>query len=163
MCCSESEFLPKKRHQQHREGVFRSLHYLNVAKRFPFSSGSVAAIYSSHMLEHLLPGVARQCLGECFRVLEPGGVLRLGVPDLDQAVEAHNPADPEPFLKLLFESDQLRGKNRHWWHYNEALFRKTLGELGFSSVERTEYRSGRCPDVERIDMRPESLFIEATK
>lgn len=40
--------------------------------------------YHSHVLEHLTPEQGRDLLSECFRVLKPGGVLRIVVPDLEQ-------------------------------------------------------------------------------
>lgn len=50
----------------------------------PFGNDSVAVVYSSHFLEHVprprVPGL----LAECFRVLRPGGVLRLVMPDLEE-------------------------------------------------------------------------------
>jgi SAM-dependent methyltransferase len=49
--------------------------------RFPLADGSVVAIYASHVFEH----VSIYCIGvvlrECYRVLAPGGVLRIVVPD----------------------------------------------------------------------------------
>jgi predicted SAM-dependent methyltransferase len=49
-----------------------------------FAAGSVAEIYCSHVLEHLSHrGELQTALGEFFRVLKPGGMLRVSVPDLD--------------------------------------------------------------------------------
>lgn len=49
-----------------------------------FAAASVTEIYASHIYEHLdykdeLPNA----LHEAFRVLRPGGIIRIGVPDLD--------------------------------------------------------------------------------
>jgi hypothetical protein len=39
-----------------------------------------------------------------------------------------------------------------------------LREAGFSEVQRCRYREGRCPDLDRLDNRPEeTLFMEAVK
>jgi len=48
-----------------------------------YQTESVDVVYSSHMLEHLAPEKARSFLSECRRVLRPGGILRLAVPDLE--------------------------------------------------------------------------------
>jgi hypothetical protein len=53
-----ARLLNKQRYLQHSEGVFRKVHYLNGAKRFPFPNDSFQAVFSSHMLEHLPPMVA---------------------------------------------------------------------------------------------------------
>ncbi len=55
----------------------------NLAKGIPFDNDSVDAVYHSHLLEHLDWPVAELFLLECKRVLKPGGVLRIVVPDLE--------------------------------------------------------------------------------
>lgn len=54
----------------------------DLRKPLPFEDDSLSAIYSSHTLEHLYLEQAKCLLQECFRVLEPGSVLRMVVPDL---------------------------------------------------------------------------------
>jgi SAM-dependent methyltransferase len=49
----------------------------------PFDDGAVVACYASHVLEHLSKVEASRLLAECQRVLRPGGVIRLVVPDLE--------------------------------------------------------------------------------
>jgi predicted SAM-dependent methyltransferase len=49
----------------------------------PEADGSIDAVYSSHVLEHLTPEEAIPFLAEQRRVLKPGGVLRIVVPDLE--------------------------------------------------------------------------------
>lgn len=61
----------------------------DVRKGLPFPSGSLSAIYASHLLEHLYLEEAKRLLGECFRVLGPGGILRAVVPDLKAIVEEY--------------------------------------------------------------------------
>lgn len=47
-------------------------------------SGSVAVVYTSHFLEHVPRSLVPALLAECFRVLRPGGVIRLVLPDLEE-------------------------------------------------------------------------------
>src|ERR1700761_3087677 len=48
------------------------------------SDGSCAEIYASHVLEHLgYDGELQATLQGFYRVLEPGGRLRVSVPDMD--------------------------------------------------------------------------------
>jgi SAM-dependent methyltransferase len=51
---------------------------------FPFENESYEAVYGSHVLEHLQPEEAGFVLGECHRVLKPGGIIRIVVPDLEE-------------------------------------------------------------------------------
>ena len=56
---------------------------LDVRRGLPLGEGVAAAVYSSHVLEHLTESEARPFLAEMRRVLKPGGVIRLVVPDLE--------------------------------------------------------------------------------
>lgn len=57
----------------------------DLSKGIPFDSNSVDAVYHSHMLEHLDRDVAIQFLKEVKRVLKPGGIHRIVVPDFEKA------------------------------------------------------------------------------
>lgn len=156
--------LSEIRRRQHMAGTFRRVDYLDVGRRFPYASSSFEAIFSAHMLEHLPPAVAANCLAECLRVLKPGGVMRVGVPDLDLWVENYDRNDPDTFVDAIFEIRQNGGKNRHHWMYNETSLVRTLLGIGFTKVARREYRQGECPDIDVLDNRPdETLFVEAAK
>jgi SAM-dependent methyltransferase len=149
--------------EQHREGIFRQIKYLNLSKKFPYASNSFEAIFTCHVLEHLYPSAAARCLKECLRVLRPDGVLRIAVPDLDRMVRNYDPSFPESFLQGIFQYGVGADKNSHRWHYNFTNLRSNLLKLGFSRVTRCEFRIGTCPDLEKVDNRPESLFVEAFK
>jgi len=56
----------------------------DVTAGLPFPDCDFDAVYHAHLLEHLPRDRAAPFLGECFRVLKPGGVLRIVVPDLEQ-------------------------------------------------------------------------------
>ena len=155
--------LSEQRYQQHRTGIFRRIRYLNVTRKFPFDDETFDFVYSSHMLEHLCPTNAKHCLREIHRVLKSGGIVRIVVPDLDRVLNKYVREAPEAFLAELFEANQTSAKNMHHWHYNECSLRTSLEEAGFSSVSKELFRHGRCPDLDRIEHREESLFMEAVR
>jgi len=62
---------------------------MDLRRPLPFHDATVDAVYHSHVLEHLPPATAAQLLRECHRVLRPGGVLRVGVPDLEGVTRAY--------------------------------------------------------------------------
>lgn len=61
----------------------------DLAKGLPFASDSIDAVYHSHSLEHLDRDVAKTFLLEVKRVLKPGGVHRIVVPDMEKACRAY--------------------------------------------------------------------------
>ena len=56
---------------------------VNLLGRLPYPDNYFDCAYSSHFLEHLTPESARSVLTEVLRVLKPGAILRLVVPDLE--------------------------------------------------------------------------------
>ena len=154
--------LSDERWAAHRSGAFRALHYLDLTQPLPYPDASFAAVHGSHVLEHLTPAEAEALLGEVRRVLRPGGVIRIAVPDLDRVIAEYDPAEPDEFLFGMWQGrERSTSRHRHWWLYNERSLRDRLIAAGFADVRRCAFREGRCPDVERIDSRPESLFMEA--
>lgn len=60
---------------------------VDVRSPIPLPNGSVDMCYSSHLLEHLAPKDAERFLREQHRILKPGGVIRVAVPDLGTLCE----------------------------------------------------------------------------
>ena len=58
----------------------------DVEQGLPFLDCHFDVVYHSHVLEHLEMRNANQLVKECYRVLKPGGVIRVAVPDLEQIV-----------------------------------------------------------------------------
>jgi predicted SAM-dependent methyltransferase len=156
--------IDEQRYGQHRAGVFKRVRYVNAAKRLPYADDSFEYAFCAHMLEHLTRDQAVVCVREVCRVLGPGGVFRVVVPDLDHAIRSYQSSNPELFLKLIYEPGRGFAKNSHHWMYNRASLRDLMLRSGFSQAEQCEYQQGRCPDLDQLDNRPEqSLFMEGTK
>ena len=56
----------------------------NLLGRLPLSDVSTEVVYSSHFLEHIPRKKVEGFLSECFRVMKPGGQIRLVLPDLEE-------------------------------------------------------------------------------
>jgi len=147
---------------------------LDLREPLPFSTQSVAMIYSEHFFEHLeYPGDARTFLSECRRVLVPGGTLSLVVPDAEWAVTCYGTGDDE-----YFRMERSRGLNPVWtetrMHILNYLFRQygehkyaydfetltqVLADAGYVSI----VRRGFDPDLDSEDKRVGSLYVDATR
>jgi len=62
---------------------------VDLRRPLPFAAASFTAVYAAHVVEHLDPTAAHTLLGEAARVLAPGGVVRIVVPDLEGIVRAY--------------------------------------------------------------------------
>lgn len=160
---AKAGLLNAQQRADHAAGVWKRVQYMDLSKPFPFATGTMEAIYSSHVMEHLTPLIAEHVIGECARILKPGGVFRVSVPDLDIVLNGYNPSQPDETVSTVFEI-QKSLKDRHWWMYNSVSMARLLLGNGFDRAERVSYRQGACPDLDRLDNRPDvSLFMEAFK
>lgn len=61
----------------------------NLMEPLTFGENTFDAVYHSHVLEHMPKRYAPVFLSECYRILKPGGILRVVVPDLEFAVREY--------------------------------------------------------------------------
>ncbi|MBU2623837.1 MAG: methyltransferase domain-containing protein [Proteobacteria bacterium] len=139
--------------------------HANLSYGIPSKNESVDFVYSSHFLEHLCPSEAESFLRECLRILKPGGVIRVCVPDLAYAMKMYSSGRKQEALdKYFFVEDKGSFYARHKYMYDLELLSNLLSEIGFKSIRQYDYRVGNVPDIELLDNRPEdTLFVEAKK
>jgi len=63
--------------------------FLDARNRFNVPDNTIEYIYSSHFVEHLEHDDLIVHLTECYRMLKPGGILRLGVPDFPKVFRSY--------------------------------------------------------------------------
>lgn len=131
----------------------------------PFDDASVDFVYSSHFLEHLFRQDARRLLTESLRVLKPGGVVRVVVPDLAYAVSLYERGRSEEMLtQYFFVSDDDSYYARHKFMYDFDSLSALLREVGFKVPRKCGYQTGSTPTLDVLDNRPEdSLYVEAVR
>jgi SAM-dependent methyltransferase len=56
----------------------------DLSRNIPLPNESCAVVYHSAVLEHMRRSDALRFLKECWRILSPGGILRVAVPDLEK-------------------------------------------------------------------------------
>ncbi|MCX8042747.1 MAG: methyltransferase domain-containing protein, partial [Desulfobacterota bacterium] len=81
----------------------------DLKKPMPFDDASFVAVYHSHLLEHFPKEYAPIFLRECFRVLKPGGIIRVAVPDLEQIARLYLQC-----LDRALQGDEAAQKRYEW-------------------------------------------------
>jgi len=62
---------------------------IDLKKKLPFHENYFDLVYHSHVLEHFTCADAKNLLDECYRILKPGGIIRIVVPDLENIVREY--------------------------------------------------------------------------
>jgi len=162
----------------------------DIRRGLPFRSGSIAGIFTEHCIEHLslfapdfgLNGPCSKLLIECRRVLRPGSIIRVVVPDariyLGTYVQRtggkadklfpYEPAGSDwlPILhvnRVFYDGRQFAGG--HCTMFDFDLLAQVLTTAGFLDVKRKAFQSGE-DEMLLIDSpgrEPESIYIEATR
>jgi predicted SAM-dependent methyltransferase len=101
---------------------------------------SVELIYASHVLEHFGRHELDQVLGEWFRVLREGGLLRLAVPDFAAVTRRYQETGELEELIGLVSGGQRNEYDFHKMVFDEKSLANRLLHTGFSSVKRYEWR-----------------------
>jgi SAM-dependent methyltransferase len=120
----------------------------DLAYGIPLPNGSAEVIYSAHCIEHLDHEAAEFVFREARRVLLPSGVLRINVPNRDEA-----------------DQDKEGGwYNKHRCMYNYAELETALRDAGFH-VTRCKRGEGTVPDLDIFEQTrsPTGLYVEARR
>lgn len=150
----------------------------DLRKPLPWGDSSVSAIYTSHTLEHLTRQEGLALLRECWRVLEPGGLMRIVVPDLRSIVDAYTSGKlpGEHFLEelhVLYAAGKsgLRAKLAplvefpHRCMYDHASLLRTMRAAGFDCDTAAAFESG-IPGIDAVE-HPErvmqAVIVEGAK
>jgi predicted SAM-dependent methyltransferase len=67
-------------------GNKQTVHF-DLSKKFPYSNSTVEFIFHEHFLEHLDETDGYNFMKECFRVLKPGGCMRISIPNVEAFFE----------------------------------------------------------------------------
>lgn len=146
----------------------------DVTRGLPFADGSIAAIVAVHVLQDLEWAALLPALAECRRVLQPGGWLRVLVPDLDRAIEACRRDDPAYFHVPDRDARSIGAKlvTQAIWYGSVRtpmtwdFIAEWLERAGFVRVRRLAFGVSDCPDpwLTSLDNRErESLCVEARR
>jgi predicted SAM-dependent methyltransferase len=134
--------------------LYQGAHFMDATERFPFDDGMFDYVFSEHMIEHVEYEQAQFMLLECFRVLKPGGRIRIATPDLEKLSGLYaEPKTPEQqqyvdaFFKMWFPNldRQMPGMVinqlfdfEHKFLFDASTLAHSLGMAGFAEVIKTD-------------------------
>lgn len=108
-----------------------------------FHSDQADLLYSSHLLEYFDRDEGLEVLKNWYRVLKPGGVLRLAVPDWDNMIHAlrFKGLGLEDILGPLYGKMQMDDRTiYHKTVYNYYELKAALKEAGFMNIRRYDWK-----------------------
>jgi len=130
--------------------------YLDASKPFPFQNSTFSNIYSEHLIEHLTYKEGLFMLNECYRVLKPGGSIRIATPSLETLIDLYSQDKSDiqqRYMKRIF--DKFYPENRtyreaivinnafrnykHQFIYDRSTLQDSIEEAGFIEVTSCEY------------------------
>lgn len=138
---------------------------------WPFADASAEAILASHVLEHLTLADARRFLSECARILRPGAVLALAVPDMDRFIEAWRTGDFSPLAGYAWPNlntflgggdAEIRPAWRHQHLWNWSALAWELQRVGLIP-ELVTFDTSALGNVHTSQYRAISVYVDGIK
>jgi len=139
-----------------------------------FEDNSIDLIYACHVLEHFKRTDMDRVLGEWFRVLKPGGVLRVSVPGFEEIIAVY-----QKYKDFKLVLGPLMGGQTYLYNFHNMLFdfaylSELLQKIGFVKVKRYDWRKTEhaqvddysqayIPHMDKENGMPISLNVEAIK
>ena len=131
----------------------RKILFLDATKKFPIDDCSFDYIFGEHQFEQLTYNQGLHMLRECFRILKPGGTLRIATPSLETVLALYTPEKSDvqqryirwvtecfiPDLGIYSEVFVINNSFRHYGHrflYDQTTLEVALQQVGFTDVTR---------------------------
>jgi predicted SAM-dependent methyltransferase len=142
----------------------------DLRKPLPFEENSVDFIFNEHFMEHLTVEEGQAALKDFMRVLKPGGILRIAMPDLEAAVAFYNDKNwkKKSFIKrfgleFVETRAELLNMNFRWWGhqwlYDWDELERRLKQAGCTKYRRCKLRKSKHKELNNLEIREESILI----
>jgi predicted SAM-dependent methyltransferase len=146
----------------------------DIRDGLPLEDDSIDYAASIHAFPELAYPEVEPAMAELRRVLKPGGVLRLALPDMEKAIRAYQQGNADYFLVPDDDARSIGGKlivQLTWYGWSKSMYtfdftEELLYRAGFRRVVRCKFRetAGEHPEITALDNRErESLFVDAFK
>jgi hypothetical protein len=146
----------------------------DIRHGIPLADGAIRYIVAMHVLQDLALGDLHPALAELRRTLQPAGVLRLGLPDLDKAIAAYLRKDHRYFYVPDRDAQDIGSKliTQIIWYgsvrtpMTYGFVHELLTRAGFREIRRCSFKqtfSGNEEIVVLDNRERESFFVEAVR
>jgi predicted SAM-dependent methyltransferase len=156
------------------------LAFLDASKPFPLPDAAFQYVASEHVIEHLTYDEGQVMLAETFRVLGPGGTVRIATPNLLRFVELFQnkqteamrnfangklawhewPAHPSSAAIIL--NLQLSSFG-HKFIYDPATLQSALTRAGFTAIRQFEMSESDDPVLHGFEARTTGAHAPVTR
>ena len=146
--------------------------FWDLRKGLPFPNESISRIYSEHFLEHLSFKEGQRFLDDCLRVLLPGGMFSICVPNAKIYIEAYlsdRTLDNNQFFgykpaynnttKIDYVNYTAYMDGHHKYMFDEENILMILRSIGFSKVRLRSFD----PRLDQVARQHESIYAEGVK
>ena len=146
---------------------------LDLREPWPFPDGGVSHIYSEHVFEHFeFHSEVPHFLSESLRLLQPGGIFDVGVPDTEWPLRCYGDRGKDYWTfayggihpkwcetQLDHINYHFRQGTEHKYAWDEETLARTLKKAGFASVARREFDSS----LDTPSRKTGTLYMRAVK
>jgi predicted SAM-dependent methyltransferase len=145
---------------------------VDFQRRLPFDDATFDGVFCEHVLEHFSHEDGTRLAAEVRRILRPGGVFRVIVPDAEFVLKSYFDA-PQALVAdrgrgegtaMEMVNAYFRQRYEHQFMYDWPTIEQTLRRAGFDRVVRSRFRDPTSCSPVRIDDEKyarESLYVEA--
>jgi predicted SAM-dependent methyltransferase len=145
----------------------RNVHFLlDISRRLPFGDQVFVGVFCEHVMEHFTLEDGEEIARDVRRILQPGGVFRVVVPDGERVMRNYFDGSDRRLGRTRMEvvNSYFRQRYEHQFMYDAETLEAMLRRVGFKSVEVVSVQTGS--DLAKLDdpvYAEESLYIEARR
>ena len=164
--------------------------YMDATAKLPLPDSSMDYIYSEHIFEHISHRDGSKFLKEAYRVLKPGGRIRIATPNMAFLFQLYGQPEDECSKRYIKNSVDIYIKEQmpyaravvinnffyNWGHqfiYDFETLEHTLNLAGFQNTSQFQPQESNDPNLKNIEAhgriigeefnRMETIVVEAQK